>query len=89
MGAAASVSSSCPADLSDITEKYDYNQEIKRQIAVKDATVIREQLSQTWIDHSSIIQLITERSKHQLQLALKESQNLNANGRLDRQMHDL
>lgn len=52
----------------DIREKYNRNLELKKRIAEKDAKYLRHHLLQTWKPHKDIIQLLTERTRYQLEL---------------------
>jgi hypothetical protein len=51
-----------------IREKYNRNLELKKRIAEKDAKYLRHHLTQTWKPHKDIIQLLTERTRYQLEL---------------------
>ena len=52
----------------EIREKYERNLELKKRIAEKDAKYLRHHLMQTWKPHKDIIQILTERTKYQLEL---------------------
>ena len=49
-----------------IKNAFSLNDAMKLEIAKKDAQFIFEQSEQNWIDHKTLIQLLSERSKSQL-----------------------
>jgi len=52
----------------DIIDKVIINRDVKRQIAQKDGRLLKKYLSEPWKPHKDIIKLLTERTKHQLEL---------------------
>lgn len=54
----------------DTLDKVVINRDVKRQIAQKDAKLLKKQLREPWKPHKEIIKLLTERTKHQLGLFL-------------------
>lgn len=52
----------------DIIDKIIINRDVKRQIAQKDGKLLKKYLSEPWKPHKDIIKLLTERTKHQLEL---------------------
>jgi hypothetical protein len=52
----------------DTLDKVIINRDVKRQIAQKDAKLLKKLLREPWKPHKEIIKLLTERTKHQLEL---------------------
>ena len=65
MGSAASTNAAMFPE--DIRKTYQDSEQIKDQIAQRDAVFIRQQASQAWKNHKQIISALTQRTKSQLQ----------------------
>ena len=85
MGASASAYDGSADDIpKDIQDLFEQCEEIKRNIAVKDAQFIHGQSIHNWKDHTHLIALLSERTKNQLITAAKifpeyDGEGLNVN----------
>lgn len=66
MGASASIYINDRNIPESLKNQFKINESMKIEIANKDAQFIFEQSEQNWIDHKTLIQLLSERSKSQL-----------------------
>lgn len=74
MGSAVSVGSQYPADLSEFQELYERNLNMKKVVARHDAAYLYEQLHcDNLCRHKDIIEIVTHRTKEQLQMIFEAS----------------
>lgn len=66
MGASASIYINDQNIPESLKNQFKINEAMKIEIAQKDAQFIYEQSEQNWIDHKTLITLLSERSKSQL-----------------------